>query len=56
MTLKARCPICGKDVELHDDVLPGEVVDHECGVSLEVVINQGEVSLRPLEIGEDWGE
>ncbi|MEM0340446.1 MAG: hypothetical protein QXN05_04355 [Acidilobaceae archaeon] len=56
MAIKTRCPICGRDVELQDDVLPGEVIDHECGVSLEVVVDRGKVSLRPLEIGEDWGE
>lgn len=54
--MKARCPICGRDVELPEDVLPGEVVDHDCGVSLEVVVSGKEVSLKPLEVGEDWGE
>ncbi len=53
---RARCPICGRDVQVPEDVLPGEVLDHECGVSLEVVISDGKILLKPLEIGEDWGE
>jgi len=54
---KAKCPICGEDVELPEDVIPGEVVEHDCGASLEVVSEGGSVGLRLLEdVSEDWGE
>lgn len=52
-----KCPICGGEVEVPDDALPGELIDHECGVTLEVVNEGGSVKLRPLEgVREDWGE
>jgi len=55
--LSIRCPICGQEVKLPDDVLPGEVVEHDCGVVLEVVIKDNAISLKPLEgVSEDWGE
>lgn len=55
--LSMRCPICGQEVELPDDVLPGEVIEHDCGVVLEVVIKDNVISLKPLEgVSEDWGE
>jgi alpha-aminoadipate carrier protein LysW len=54
--VKSRCPICGREALLPDDVMPGEVIEHDCGVTLEVVIDGGRVLLKPLEIGEDWGE
>lgn len=53
----AKCPICGSELELPDDVLPGEVVEHECGAVLEVFNNHNKIMLKPLEgISEDWGE
>jgi len=40
-----------------DDAMPGELVEHDCGVVLEVVIDGSEVKLKPFEgVGEDWGE
>ena len=52
-----RCPICGGDVELPDDVLPGEIIEHDCGASLEVIAEESKFELKLLEdIGEDWGE
>jgi len=52
-----RCPICGKPVNVPDDAMPGELVEHDCGVVLEVVIDGNEVKLKPFEgVGEDWGE
>lgn len=53
-----RCPVCGLDVEIPRDVLPGEVIEHDCGATLEVIGDrQGRLSLRVLEgIEEDWGE
>ncbi len=54
---KARCPICGFDVELDDNVVEGELIDHDCGVTLEVVVEGDNLSLKPFEgVGEDWGE
>ncbi|MFZ8795138.1 MAG: sulfonate ABC transporter [Acidilobaceae archaeon] len=54
--MKSRCPICGREALLPDDVMPGEVIEHDCGVTLEVVIDGSTALLKPLEIGEDWGE
>ena len=55
--IKTKCPICGGEVTLPDDVMPGEVVEHDCGVALEVVIDNGVVKVKPLEgVSEDWGE
>jgi alpha-aminoadipate carrier protein LysW len=52
-----KCPICGGSVEVPDDALPGELIDHDCGVTLEVVNDGGAIKLRPLEgVREDWGE
>lgn len=54
---KATCPICGGTVEVPDDAIPGEIVEHECGVALEVVMGEGGLQLKLLEdVGEDWGE
>jgi len=53
----AKCPVCGGDVEVPDDALSGELIDHECGITLEVVVEDGSIKLRPLEgVREDWGE
>jgi alpha-aminoadipate carrier protein LysW len=55
--LKAACPVCKLEVELPDDVIEGEIVEHECGVVLEVVKVNGELKLKVLEgVEEDWGE
>jgi alpha-aminoadipate carrier protein LysW len=54
---QTKCPICGGIVELPDDVMAGEIIEHECGVSLEVVIDNNTIKLKPYEgVGEDWGE
>lgn len=55
--MKLKCPICGLDVDVPDDALPGEVVEHDCGAALEVVKVGDTLELRPLEgVEEDWGE
>ncbi|MGC9104493.1 MAG: alpha-aminoadipate/glutamate carrier protein LysW/ArgW [Candidatus Methanodesulfokora sp.] len=55
--MQVKCPICGELVDVPDDVLPGELIDHECGVTLEVVVDGNSIKLKPLEgIKEDWGE
>jgi alpha-aminoadipate carrier protein LysW len=55
--LKLRCPICGGTVEVPDDAMSGELVEHDCGVVLEVVRSGDGVSLKPFEgVEEDWGE
>ncbi|MEL9940423.1 MAG: alpha-aminoadipate/glutamate carrier protein LysW/ArgW [Ignisphaera sp.] len=55
--IKAKCPVCGGEVTLPDDVMPGEVVEHDCGVTLEVVKDGETIKVKPLEgVGEDWGE
>jgi alpha-aminoadipate carrier protein LysW len=55
--VKLTCPICGGPINIPDDALPGEIYEHDCGAMLEVVNNNGTVSLKLLEnVGEDWGE
>lgn len=57
--VKMQCPVCGGELELPDDVLPGELFEHEdCGAQLEVYVdNENNLALRLAEsIGEDWGE
>jgi len=55
--MELKCPVCGLPVSIPDDAVSGELVDHDCGVSLEIVINNGAISLKPFEsAGEDWGE
>jgi alpha-aminoadipate carrier protein LysW len=52
-----KCPICGGQVSVEDDALPGELVEHECGAQLEVFKKNETLSLRLAEeVGEDWGE
>ena len=55
--LKLKCPVCGLDVELDNDVMDGELIEHDCGAVLEVKIVDGEVKLVEFEGSmEDWGE
>jgi alpha-aminoadipate carrier protein LysW len=57
MVIKAKCPVCGREVELPDDVMSGEVVEHDCGVTLEVIVDGKNVKLKVFEeVSEDWGE
>lgn len=53
-----KCPVCGGEVQLPDDVIAGEIVEHECGVTLEVIVDSDNtVKVKPFEgVGEDWGE
>lgn len=52
-----KCPVCGGDVQVDDNALPGEVIEHECGALLEVYMKDGKLALRVAEqVGEDWGE
>ena len=52
-----ECPECGADLDLHDDLEAGEIVDcATCGAELEVV-DDDPVELEPApELEEDWGE
>lgn len=53
----ARCPVCGMDVEIPNDYMPGELIEHSCGVVLEVVESGGTLSIRVFGgVSEDWGE
>jgi len=55
--MRLKCPICGLEVDVPDDAISGEIVEHECGAVLEVVQGNGGISLKPLEgVQEDWGE
>jgi alpha-aminoadipate carrier protein LysW len=55
--VKVKCPVCGEMVDIPEDVLPGELIEHDCGALLEVVFENGEIKLRIAEdVGEDWGE
>lgn len=52
-----KCPVCGGDVHVPNDAVAGELLEHDCGITLEVVIEGNVVKLKPAEgIGEDWGE
>ena len=55
---KAKCPVCGLEVEIPEDYMPGELVEHSCGVVLEVVKNgDGTLAVRVFGgVQEDWGE
>jgi alpha-aminoadipate carrier protein LysW len=55
--VQVKCPVCGEMVEVPDDALPGELIEHECGALLEVVVENGEIKLKLADdVGEDWGE
>ncbi len=55
--MKLKCPVCGMDVDVPDDALPGEVIEHDCGAVLEVYKSEDGLALKPLEgVSEDWGE
>ncbi len=56
--MKAKCPVCGADVELPDDVMDGEIVEcPSCGAQLEVKKSGDKIELKLAEeVGEDWGE
>ncbi|MCS7111327.1 MAG: alpha-aminoadipate/glutamate carrier protein LysW/ArgW [Ignisphaera sp.] len=55
--VSVKCPVCGGDVQLPEDVVAGEIIEHDCGMTLEVVVDNNTVKLRPFEgVGEDWGE
>uniref|UniRef100_A0A7C4NS02 Sulfonate ABC transporter n=1 Tax=Ignisphaera aggregans TaxID=334771 RepID=A0A7C4NS02_9CREN len=55
--VEVKCPVCGNIVSLPSDIVAGELVEHDCGVTLEVVLEEGKVKLKPFEgVGEDWGE
>ena len=52
-----KCPVCGLEVKLPEDVMPGELIEHDCGATLEVVSVKGRIELRVFEgVEEDWGE
>jgi len=55
--MRLTCPICGLEVDVPDDVISGEVIEHDCGAVLEVVMEGPSTVLRPLDgVQEDWGE
>ncbi len=59
MAFKAKCPECGGEIDVPEDVISGEIVScPDCGLDLEVKIDEnGAIALEPAEIeGEDWGE
>ncbi|QLC33670.1 lysine biosynthesis protein LysW [Halarchaeum sp. CBA1220] len=52
-----ECPECGAELELHETVEVGEIVDcGTCGAELEVT-GEDPVTLEEApELDEDWGE
>jgi len=55
--LKLVCPKCGLPLEIEDDVLDGELVEHDCGTIFEVKKVNGVLKLDEFnEPMEDWGE
>lgn len=53
-----KCPVCGGSVQVPEDSMPGELIEHDCGVVLEVYQrSDGSLGLRVFEgVSEDWGE
>ena len=53
----AKCPECGAELKLADDLEVGEIVTcPDCGVELEVTgLDPVTLELAP-EVEEDWGE
>ncbi|RLF10153.1 MAG: sulfonate ABC transporter [Thermoprotei archaeon] len=56
--MKVKCPECEKEIDVGDDVLPGEIVScPDCGQEYEVEVAEGKITLRYAErLKEDWGE
>jgi len=57
--MKSKCAECGGEIDVPDDVVPGEIVTcPDCGTDYEVKnIKSNIVTLKPAEmVGEDWGE
>lgn len=55
--LELKCPVCGLPVELPEDVMDGELVEHDCGTTLEVKVEDGKITLVEFKGSiEDWGE
>jgi alpha-aminoadipate carrier protein LysW len=56
---KAKCSECEAEIEIPEDVIPGEIVScPDCGLEFEVQEVKGDcLVLQAAEkIGEDWGE
>jgi alpha-aminoadipate carrier protein LysW len=52
-----RCPVCGKPVEIPEDPVSGELIDHDCGAAIEIIVSSEGIKLKPFQgVGEDWGE
>ena len=57
MAKKAVCPVCGGEVDLPDNVMDGEIIEHDCGAMLVVRIRDGNIVLEEVKgVEEDWGE
>ncbi len=55
--VKLACPKCGLPLEVEDDVLDGELIEHDCGTIFEVKKINGVLKLEEFnEPMEDWGE
>jgi len=57
--MKVKCPECGAEFDIPDDVVVGEIVScPDCGLEFEITkVEKGNVELKPVQIaGEDWGE
>ncbi len=57
-SMEHRCPVCGRPIEIPSDPVSGELVDHDCGATIEIVVlDGGSIRLKPFQgVGEDWGE
>jgi alpha-aminoadipate carrier protein LysW len=57
--MQIMCIDCGRDVEIYDDVLSGEIIScPDCGLDYVVEVDKsGLFHVKELTIeGEDWGE
>lgn len=55
--MASECPVCGAELKLAADVVPGELIEcADCGTELEVEsVDPVLVAEAPTE-EEDWGE
>ena len=57
--MQIACIDCGRNVELQDDMLPGEIIScPDCGLDYVIEVDElGLLHVKELTIeGEDWGE
>ncbi len=55
--MATQCPICDGELELADDIVPGELLEcPECGTELEIESIEPVVVTEAPSEEEDWGQ